>query len=237
MCPCCISFTSSRHTCFNQCALSNSSHSTGFFGFGVFLFLIMYLHSFNSVSIGHGPSLGMWSSQSLPFPDAYSCSHVVVYSATFVSHRSFTLVAKTFTFGKTYKHQVGGLFRQVLRHFLDPSQHRYLFPNLSQALPSVSVGLHAFDHRLTSGCGHLRFSGFLDIDGLGRPCCLSFVISDMSTSPKYALIATKNSSDHVSFLSVTSQCGGHITNIVCFGTRAGFCSQSRRPVGVSSPLP
>ena len=94
MSPCLMSFdsTSSDLTFFNRCPILNSSHSS--YVLGVFFLLILSLHSFSSVSIGHGSSRGTRCSRSLPLPDAFSCSHFVTNSTTFVSHRSFTPVAK-----------------------------------------------------------------------------------------------------------------------------------------------
>ena len=121
--------------------------------------------------------------------------------------------------------------------FFDLSQYRYLCPNLSQetSVPltmacSLVVGIFvavAISKSMATVAHVVFLSKFSSL------CYL--VISNISTTPKYALIATKNSSDHVSSLFVTSQCGGHLTGI--FGIAAGSCSQSRRPVGVFSHLP
>ena len=62
---------------------------------------------------------------------------------------------------------------------------------------------------------------FVEIDFRCRSCCLSLKILltllhrhvQHVYNPKYALIATKNSSHHVAFLLVTCQCGGHLTCI------------------------
>ena len=219
MCPSWISFTStsSRPTCFTKCALLNSYHFTSVSVFGVLVFLILSLHSFSSVSIRHGPSVGMWCSQYLSFPSAFSCNHFVKYCATFVS-RSFTPVAKPSVVAKprNIKSEACSVKSSVISSISRTSPQFVSGPALF-----VSVDPNTFVHRLTSGCRNLRRRGSLEIDcTVARVVFLSrvsslcyFVISSTSITPKYALFVTRNSSDLVSFLSVTSQCSGHLTII------------------------
>ena len=159
-------------------------------------------HSFNTVSKGHGPSPDMWTYHLCLCLEAFSCSHFVVNSAILISHRSFTSVAKPSAVARptNVKSEACSVKRSVISsisHIIVICFHISL-----RSQPIVSVHSHASDHDLTSGRGDLRRSGCLEVN-----CKKIFI------APKYALVATRNSSDHVSLLSVTSQRRGHLTGI------------------------
>ena len=104
-----------------------------------------------------------------------------------------------------------------------------MFFHVSQYLPSMSVDSFASDLGLTSGCGNLRRSGCLEINGnISHPCFVSLNILftlflrhfKHFHRPKVHSFATRSSSHHVSFLSPTYQRIGHLA---VFGLRGNPC--------------
>ena len=69
----------------------------------------------------------MWDLPSLLLSLFFPCSNFVVHFYNLHLASQYHLRFKTFSLNKTHKHQVGGLLRQELRHFLGLSHHRCLW--------------------------------------------------------------------------------------------------------------